>query len=231
MDRPSWWIALQGTAALGIAVGIGVLARQIALHLVDLRPVGDAAQVTPPMPLGLLLGLSVLGVVLGVCCFGLEWWFVRRKSLFYRLNSLVLVLIGLVYVIYGFLIIPFLEEAAISQWGQATTATVTAKQTALRYDSDTGITHNDYFLGYRYTLPQRPEPYNGRVGVKKSYFDRMAEGDDITVYYWPWLPSASVLEAAQSAQSRLPFLLTAILTLIGWIGVMGAVILGSGPIR
>ncbi|MBE9175438.1 hypothetical protein IQ225_09215 [Synechocystis salina LEGE 06155] len=112
-----------------------------------------------------------------------------------------------------------------------TTATVTAKQMALRYDSDTGITHNDHFLEYRYTLPESPESYKGRAGVKKGYFDPLAEGDEITIYYWPWWPAGSVLEAEQSAYGRLPFVLTAMLTLIGWIGVMGTVILASGPIR
>ncbi|MFH7244074.1 MAG: DUF3592 domain-containing protein [Spirulina sp.] len=224
-DYANRWIALNGVLALGFTVGIGLLARRMALAIV-----GDSTPTTAPSSLGLLLGLSALGVGLWIACFGLEWWFVRQKSLFSRLNSLILVLIGLIYVIYGFLLIPFLQEAAISQWGQRATATVTDKPTALRYDSDTGITHTDYFLRYRYTLPQRPEPYDGRAGVKKSYFDRIPQGEEITIDYWPWLPSWSVLEAAQSARSRLPFLLTAILTLIGWTVAVGMVVLTMGPI-
>ncbi|MBD2424864.1 DUF3592 domain-containing protein [Phormidium sp. FACHB-1136] len=224
-DHAHRWIALKGVLALGGTVGIGLLARRMALPIV-----GDSTPAVAPTSLGLLLGLSALGLVLWIACFGLEWWFVRRKSLFSRLNSLVLVFIGLVYVIYGFLLIPFLQEAAISQWGQATPATVTEKRTALRYDSDTGITHTDYFLRYRYTLPQRPAPYDGQSGVKKSYFDRTTEDDTITIYYWPWLPAWSELEAAQSAQARFPFLLTASFTLIGWTVAVGIVVLVLGPI-
>jgi hypothetical protein len=226
MDDPAnRWMALKGIVALGATMGIGCLARRMALSIV-----GNPTQTTPQGDLGLLLGLSALGVVLWIGCFGLEWWFVRQKSLFSRLNSLILVFIGLVYVIYGFWLIPFLQEAALSQWGQRATATVTEKPTTLRYDSDTGITRNDYVLRYRYTLPQRPKPYDGQAGVKKSYFDRIPQGEEITIYYWPWLPSWSVLEAAQSAQSRLPFLLTAIFTLIGWTVAVGMVVLAMGPI-
>lgn len=209
--EPRWLAIAKIVGSILVAIAVIVLSRMAATQILAQTDMQEFRSL-----MVLLLSLTGLVPLLwGISVF-FEWLVVRQKSFFSRPVSLLLVGIGILYALIFLLVIPFTVEAGMAQWGEPTTATVQDKFTSLSYESENGIVNTNYYLRYRYQAPTG-KTYTKQASVKVRYYTSIHEGDTVTVYYLPSWPSWSTLEAAQSATSRAAFVLTALLTLMGWL--------------
>lgn len=210
------WLTVVKFLSVGLlSISIIFLARAITHQIV--------LSTDPQSPADFLLPVASMTVIvpllLGICV-GLEWLVVRQKSFFSRFNSLILVILGILYVINLTMVIPFVLDVGMLHWGIPTPATIQSKFTSTSYDSETGVSDILYNLRYQYQTSDNKR-YTGRSSVKPSAYQRVHESDTVTVYYLPGFPRWSTLEAFQSVSSRSPFLIATLLTLIGWISALG----------
>ncbi|MGP1384985.1 MAG: DUF3592 domain-containing protein [Thainema sp.] len=209
--EPRWLAIAKITGSILVAIAVIILSRMAAIQTLAQADMQDFRS----LMVLLLLLTGLVPLLWGMSVF-FEWLVVRQKSFFSRPVSLLLVGIGILYVMICLWVIPFTVEAGMAQWGEPTPATVQDKFTSLSYESESGIVNTNYYLRYRYQAPTG-KTYTKRASVKARYYASIQEGDTVTVYYLPSWPSWSTLEAAQSATSRTAFILTALLTLVGWL--------------
>ncbi|MGB3516975.1 MAG: DUF3592 domain-containing protein [Elainellaceae cyanobacterium] len=210
------WLTVVKVLSIGLlAISIIFLARAITHQIV--------LSTDPQSPSDFLVPVASMTVVvpllLGICVV-LEWLMVRQKSFFSRPNSLILVVLGILYTINLTMVIPFFLDVGMLHWGISTPATIQTKFTSTSYDSETGVSDILYNLRYQYQTSDNKR-YTGRSSVKPSAYQRVHEGDTVTVYYLPGFPRWSTLEPFQAVSSRSPFLIATLLTLIGWISALG----------
>jgi len=215
--EPRWWTIARFLSIGLFAIAIGGGARIVAQTL--LTPTDTTSPASLALPILLLTGavaLFLLGITMA------EWFTTRQKGFFSRSVSLFIVLIANLYVISLVVVIPFFVEVSLTHWGEPTTAIVEGKFTSVSYDPNPGVTHINHSFRYRYT-PSNGTSYTGRVDVKPAYYESTQKGDAITVYYFTRFPRWSVIEAEKSAHSRAAFLVTVMLTLLGWLCGIGLV--------
>ncbi|MEB3226335.1 MAG: DUF3592 domain-containing protein [Synechococcus sp.] len=192
-----------------------VLVTPFLIHKFVISFYGSMGSQDPVSFMPILLGLVglLLGLILANIFF--EWLTMRHTDVFSRpISLMILGLCGFSFLgfIYGAMVV---FQTSFVHWGTPTIAQVSEKFIHYNYDSNSGIVDTNYFLRYHYQIDSG-EDFSGESMVKRSFYDHTQVGDRLTVYYLPMVPRWSVLEAQQSALSRIPFVLKMLCTLIAW---------------
>lgn len=210
-EEPRWQAIAKILPLILLAITTPFIAHQVTHYVINLQPIQEPITFIPMILMGsgvviLLLGISILCEWLTVRCIDV---LARPASLLISLLC-VLTLLGLLFVP------PVILQTSFSHWGTPTTAEITDKFVRYFYNSESGIIETDYYLKYRYQTTAE-QSFNGKALVQRPDYDRVNQGDRLTVYYLPQLPRWSALEASQAALNRIPFVLTMLLTLIAWL--------------
>jgi hypothetical protein len=211
--RPAWpkWLLVGGMIVL--ALGLIWPARLLALRIAGPGVTEDLFRLIPP------LGLILIAVPL---CAGLllliELRADRWRRIFWRDTSLIVFVIGMVYVISLCLIPSLLISAGLNRWGAVAEGTIESRtvSTRLDYSGDTPTPETVYTVEYSFTSADGTI-HTASTSVSRRFYESLAVGDRVTVSYVPGFPRLSGLEVEADAVGRADWLFTIELTLLFWL--------------
>ena len=227
--RPVWPKILQALAIVGLVV---LAIAPIWPATLWARQIVDAAGIENPAGLvrPLLLLTAAVPVLIALLMF-LELRAGRWRGFFWRNVSLLPFFVAVLYFIFLFTIPSYLIGAGLTRWGETAVAVIDAKRftSGLDYTTDPPTPETTYTLQYTFQTDTN-DTYTSRANVRRSYYDSITEGDEVTVYYLPRFPRFSRLEAAASAAGRAIFLFAALITMLTWLVGIGFFVHGIWPL-